>query len=165
MTKGFTIIEFLVVMVIIGILSAIFFLQRPQEEQKLALQRAAYQVLQNLREAQNMAMGARISQCGTFKFGIQFKLNWSNSYILFADCNNNNQRDGGDIDIKTYTLEKGVTISNLSPASSFSIVFEPPDPVVYINSKSWGEEAVITLSFDTFTKKVRINSAGMIQIE
>jgi len=165
MKKGFTLIEVLVVMIIIGILSSIFFLQRPKEEERLSLMRSAYKLSQDLREAQKMAMAAEKSSCGSSSFGIHFKSSWNNYYILFADCNGNYQRDANDVDIKTLTLEKGVEISNLFPSSSFSILFEPPDPVVYISSESWGREAVITLSLDSFTKKVKINSAGRIEIE
>ncbi|MBZ9572785.1 type II secretion system protein [Patescibacteria group bacterium] len=171
MNKGFTLIELIVVMSIIAILSSILFLGTRTEEKKLALQRSAYVLTQDLREVQEMAMGAGEVDCNgsnANSFGIHFKSGWEGYYILFADCNDNQNWDGSDKDnlIRKVDLEKGVEISDLAPASSFSVVFDPPDPITYINQKDWGEEAEITLQFDSGdTKKIKINSVGRIEIE
>jgi len=170
MKKGFTLIEILIVMSIIFLLSAVVFIGRSDGEKRLALDRTAYQLAQDLREIEQMAMSAEEFTCKknvTYSFGIRFstKKKEKNSYIIFADCNNDHKRGKGDKDIRKVSLEKGVEISALVPASPLSIVFEPPDPRVYIAQGVWNKEAQITLSFGSDTKKVKINSAGRIAIE
>ncbi|MCD6500496.1 type II secretion system protein [bacterium] len=170
-SEGLTLIELIVVISIIGLLSGILFLGKINEERKLALGRSAFVLTQDLREMQEMAMGIGEVDCNgsfTSSFGAHFNSSWKDYYILFADCNDNENWDGGDLDnlIRKVNLERGVEISGLKPTSSFSIVFEPPDPITYINQKDWGEVAEITLQLDTgASKKVKINSAGKIEIE
>lgn len=168
-SKAFTIIELLVTTIIIGILSSVLFLGKTESEERLALQRSTYQLAQDLREVQGMAMGAGEVSCNgvlAHSFGIQFKASWQDHYILFADCDESHNRGGADEDIRTTYLEKKVKISNLLPSSSFSVVFAPPDPKTYIKQNDWNEEAEITLQFDSGdTKTVKINSAGRIEIK
>ncbi|MDI6883129.1 MAG: prepilin-type N-terminal cleavage/methylation domain-containing protein [Patescibacteria group bacterium] len=171
MKKGFTLIELLVTMAVIAILSSVLFLGRTGQEEKLALQRSAFQLVQHLREVQEMAMAGQEASCNgskTYTFGLYFhKIQYPNSYLLFADCNGNQRRDGSDKILKELKLEKGVKVYDLSP-SPLNLAFSPPDPVTYIERKNWGEEAVITLSLqssESQQKKVKINTAGRIEIE
>lgn len=169
MRKGFTLIEILIVISIIIFLSAVLLIGKSSGEKRLALDRMAYQLAQDLRQTQQMAMGAEEFDCGnaviTYNFGIHFKSSWPDYYIIFADCNSNHIRDGADEDIRTVDLEDGVEIFALFPSSSFSVVFEPPDPRIYIGQSAWNREAEITFSFGSNLKKVKINSAGRIEVE
>ncbi|MBU2579066.1 GIY-YIG nuclease family protein [Patescibacteria group bacterium] len=164
--EGFTLIEVLISLVIMAVLFSTLLLGKSNEEKKLGLQRSAYQLAQDLRETQEKAMGAEKAICDTHSFGIAFDKTWKNYYIIFADCDADQIRkvDGSE-DIKKIYLEKEVEISNLSPTDSFSVVFKAPDPIVYINAIPWNMEAVITLSFNSSIKKVKINSAGRIETE
>ena len=168
MNKGLTLIELLVVITIIGILSSVLFLGSRSEEEKLALQRSAYQLVQDLREVQEMAMGAGEISCDggkTYSFGIYFTTASSN-YYQFADCDANQTYNAqNDKLLKEIKLEKGVQIQSLSPSSPLNIVFNPPDPTTYINQQSWGVEGMITLSFGSEIKQIKINSAGKIEME
>lgn len=171
MNKGFTLIELFVVITIIGLLSSILFLGKTGEEKKLALQRSIFQLSQDLREVQEMAMGFWQEVCpdgAATGFGIYFHpISLPQSYLLFADCNNDKHRDGDDKILREVKLEKEVKIHSLSP-SPLDIVFVPPDPKTYINEVESGTEGVITLCLkvDSSEQKIlRINNVGRIEIE
>ncbi len=166
---GFTILELFVTVAIIGILSSALFLARGEAEKKLALGRSIYQLAQNLREVQEMAMGAKEAGCGTHDFGVYLAETSLDSYIIFADCNNDWDYDSNQEFLKEIKLGEGVEIYNLetqgSSVTTLNIVFSPPDPTTYINGDDWGADGIITLSFNSTFKTVEINSAGRIKIE
>lgn len=174
MSRGFTIIEFLTVMSLIALLSLIVFAGRGKEEARLALQRSAFQLSQDLREVQEMAMGAQEKECSggiTYSFGFYFHpQTLPQSYLIFADCNLNHHKDSSDPILKEKNLEKGVEIYSLYP-SPLTIVFLPPEPQVFINGQSEGVEAIITLALTSDSekisnqKRVKLNSVGRIEIE
>ncbi len=174
MNKGFTLIELLVSITIIGILSSVLFLGKTGEEEKLVLQRAIYQLAQDLRETQEMAMGTGEFSCnGSFahSFGVYFH-QVKNSYIIFADCNDNRGKDSSDKEIKEVELGKGVMVYDISPSVPSTVVFTPPDPIIFINKKEWVDyECIVTFTLEADPdnpanqKKVKINSAGRIEIE
>jgi len=171
MNKGFTLIELFVTMTIIGILSSILFLGNRTAEKKLALGRAAFVLAQDLREIQEMAMGAGEIDCNgdvTHSFGINFDMSHSlTSYYWFADCDESHVYDeSNDKLLREVKLEKGIQIKTLSPLSPLNIVFSPPDPKIYINGNDWNEEGKVTLEFESGDiKVVKVNSAGRIEIE
>ncbi|MBI2041810.1 MAG: prepilin-type N-terminal cleavage/methylation domain-containing protein [Candidatus Nealsonbacteria bacterium] len=168
MSKAFTLIELLAVTAIIAILSAIVLPNYKGGDKQLALQRSASKLTQDLRRAQEMAMSAReVSGAVPYGFGIHFDNFYSDYYILFADLNNNHHQDAADQDLETINLESNVKISNLSPASAFSVVFAPPDPVTWINDASSGVDAQITLSINGLTdnKVIFVNNAGLVSIQ
>lgn len=168
MDKGFTLIELIVVFSIIAVLSAIIFSGNALEQRKLALQRASFELIQNVREIQEMAMAAQEFDCNsqiTHSFGLYFNL--GTSYQLFADCNSNRTKDSFDLVIREVNLENSIEISDLSP-SPLNVVFRPPDPVTYINGMSQGTEAEITFSLISdpgSEKKVKINTVGRTEIK
>ena len=162
---GFTLIELLAVTAIITLISAIVQPSYKSSNKQLALQRSVSKLAQDLRRAQEMAMSAKeVFGVIPYGFGIDFKNSWLDYYILFADLNNNHHRDAADQDMETIKLESKIKISNLSPASFFSVVFAPPDPVTWINDSSSGVEAQITLSIDgsTDNQTIFVNNAGLI---
>ncbi|PJA83995.1 MAG: hypothetical protein CO145_02925 [Candidatus Nealsonbacteria bacterium CG_4_9_14_3_um_filter_37_13] len=163
MQKAFTLIELLVVTGIIILLSALVLPNYRTGESQLALQRSANKLAQDIRRAQEMAMSAKEFE-GVVPpggYGINFQTNLT-SYILFADLNNNKVFDSGEA-IETLSLERGVKISNLSPASPLTISFTPPDPTVNINPSN--SLAIITLSNNGQTKIIKVNKAGLIYVE
>ena len=133
MNKGFTMIEFLVVISIIGILSSVLFFNWRFGEATFALQSSAYRLAQDIREMQEMTMEAREGDCPEegvtgSSFGVQFKKSWSNYYKLSVDCNDNQVFETNDGVLREVYFEKGVEIYTLAPAAAFSIIFVPPDP-------------------------------------
>ena len=174
MSKGFTLIELMTTMSVIAIISAAVFANFSGPEKQLALKRAAYQVAQDIREAEEMALAAADVDCSSKNFcgfGLEFDpAKDIHSYWLFADCenncaNSNFKRDSGDKDIKQIFLEKAVEIQETAP-SQLNVVFSPPDPTVSINSVNWGTEATITLRLlNGQNKKVKVNSVGRVEME
>ena len=165
---GFTLIELLAVTAIIAIISAIVLPNYRGSDKQLALQRSASKLAQDLRRTQEMAMSVReVSGVIPYGFGIDFKNSWPDYYIIFADLNNNHHRDAADQDLETINLEPNIKISSLSPASNFSIVFAPPDPVTWINDSSSGVNAEIALSVNGLTdnKIIFVNNAGLIYVQ
>ncbi len=172
MKNGFTLVEILVVASIIVILTSILIANFPKGRQQLALQRAAHNIIQNLRKVQEMAMSAREEICpGGEKangFGIYFNQSFPNSYLLFANCDElyNYDAASGDKILENIDLEEGTKIFNLLP-SLLSITFVPPSPITYINGFPglWAQ-IVISLESDTSKIKViKVNKAGLIEIK
>lgn len=179
--KGFTLLEITVVISIIALLSGILLAYYRGGEKQFALQRSTYKLAQDLRTAQEMAMSSRKFEDAFPKggYGIYFR-KYTNSYILFADCNDNNTYDetGSAISceqasantpypekIQTLSLERGMKITDLSPASqenTLQITFFPPDPTITINPSA--NTALINLGFDGQSKIVEINTVGLIDI-
>lgn len=169
MSKAFTLVELIVVIAIITILTAIVLPNYRSGDKQLALQRSASKLAQNLRRTQEMSMSAKeVSGTVPYGFGIYFNSASPNNYIIFADLDNSHHRNAGDQDFETVSLESDIRISGLSPAGSFSILFAPPDPVVWINGLSSGVTAIITLGItgDVVSNQIiSANNAGLIAIE
>ena len=171
--SGFTMIELLIVMSIIGILSSAVFLNWKHGEAGFALQNSAYKLLQNIRETQEMAMGGKEVDCGGgdtgSSFGVYFKKSYINYYLLFVDCNGNKVYEANDRLIRPAVyFEDGVEFFNLSPATAFSILFVPPEPTTYIKNETSDIEAVISIynpDYPSEQKTIKLNTSGMIEIK
>jgi len=184
--KAFTLIELMVTVSIISLLSVVTLVNFRQGNKQFALTRSSYQLAQDLRRAEEMAISSQEFK-GAFQggFGIYFVVTPADEdpgqYPLFVDCDNDKQFDeisltcsdctGGSCTpnsfsekVETISLEKGIYISELSPAGEFLLVkFFPPDPLVSFNPDT--ASASISLTFKGGQKKeVKINKAGLIEI-
>jgi len=104
--KAFTLIELIVVIAIIGIFSSIFLLNYHIIKKRIAVERTASSLVQDIRRAEEFAISAKEEICPDNKpaksFGIFFGAggeDTSGRYILYANC--------GDESNKKY-YEKGV---------------------------------------------------------
>src|SRR3989338_367144 len=126
-SKGFTLIELMVVTSIIVLLTALAFPNYRGGSQRLALQRSAHQLAQDLRRAEELALSSQQFGGEVPKgYGIYFNRNQSNQYILFADLGDGDrQYTDSSEKVETITLEGKVVISALSPefASALTVVF------------------------------------------
>ena len=194
MNKGFTMIELFVVITIIGILSSVVFLNWRHGEQLFALQNSAYKLCQDIKEAREMAMSAKVcTMCDDDivppRYGIYLHGEGSNFYQLFADINDDGmiryppQLSPPDKVIKTMEFEDGIYLDTVdypiecSPhgPKKFHLSFAPPDPLTEIwigvvnNPNLPVSCSKITLNLRIGTsgeiKSVIINQAGLVYVE
>jgi len=192
--NGFSLIEMLVVIFIIALLSSVVVANFSGVRGQLALKRAAHQMVQDLREAQEMAMSSikESGGCSNAKgYGIYINVSTSNkSYKLYADtAADTNIIDcpdysgpgtecweyytSADCIVRTINIqEKGVIIKEIlnttGGVQKTSINFKPPNPNVKIK---WlldsMDEVKIILALEaeqSKTKTVVINRVGMLEI-
>ncbi len=177
-SRGFTLIELFVTVAIALILGSVALIGYHSAQKKLALDRSAFKLAQDIRRAQEMAMAQEpyegdIPEGG---YGV-FLLPQASSYIFFRDLSQGNSAGPnhiwtpGDTEelIEEIPLESGVEIENLS-ADCVNIVFAPPFPYIYfkdIYESDLGDEISVTLSLESdpsVTKTIKINKAGLIYV-
>lgn len=197
--KGFTLVELLVSIFIIILMSGIIFANYRTGGQQFALQRSANKLAQDIRRAQQMAMSAKETNLGgqvptgqefvpKGGYGIYFDESSPNSYVIFADCNENRQYNGTGLvcgptgteyteQVETIELleKKEVQIYDIQKEGGGSpdkihITFVPPDPETHIVPPAGSEPAwcdiILALKQDTTkTKTVEVNKAGLIEIK
>ena len=169
MNKGFTLIESLIVMAMIAILSLALIPSFQSGRTQLSLDRSASKLAQDIRGIMEKAMSSQeYSTCGSgfeYGYGIYLEEATAGSYILFADCNGNQEYNSSDKTIEVVPFESGISILNLNTTNKkLDIVFEPPDPIVYI---SGGSSASIIIQSSQYTEKkktININKVGLIDI-
>lgn len=133
--KGFTLLEMLVVLAIMGIIAVLILANYRQGQKNYVLTQAAQKLAGDIRGAQNMAVaGAEVSgysQIGGF--GIY--INDANSYSLFLNTASNpaNGCQTGAVSsppLKTINLPGGITINN----TGTNVFFAPPRPLTCIDN-------------------------------
>jgi type II secretory pathway pseudopilin PulG len=186
---GFTLIEVFVVISIIILLSAISIPSYFNQRKELTLEQSANLLLQSLRKVSEMAVSAReigpqeakIIPKGGYGLYLE-KMGEDYEILIFADCSDPQDylyTSGNNVcgispnkfpeKIQELFLEKGVFIQTLFPSNPLNIVFQPPDPVIYINGQPavGTDKAEIILSFEGLlkTRKIIVNKTGLIYVE
>ena len=173
MKKSFSLVEFLVVIAIVGILAVIIFPYYFSARKQLALQRAASQLALDIRKVQGMAMSSEeYSDCsGTigykYGYGIFLQQNKPEQYILFADCNGDGNYSSGEDEIIVggdVGFETGIEINSLS-SNNLKIAFTPPEPIVTFIPSSVNIAIIELINEQGQTKTIKVNKAGLIFIE
>ena len=184
---GFTIVELLVSMAIMVLLLSISFINWREIQGKLALERAANELAQDIRRVEEISILSEANQkCADqhingykYGYGILFEATKTTSYTIFADCDGNNfynsdtDASGANDNIITPTAEfnNNIEISNINPpdSNSLTIVFNPPDPEIKFNDNidTTVGSASITLKLKgtEITKIITINKRGLVTIE
>jgi len=184
--KGFTIVELLVSISIIIILLLVAVVNYRTGRQRLALERSAYKLAQDIRRVQEMAMAAE--ECTpppescpeeggvpNGGYGIYFEQITPESYIIYADSGSlpeqyrYNGQVGEEETMETIDLEKEVEIQSVTPLKA-SVNFIPPDPIVDLKDDAGFPHENITIIIrlkadPSKTKTIKVNEAGLIEIE
>ncbi len=170
MNKGFTVLEMLVVLSIIGIITGIVIFDVGSQQRNLALLCSAQNLSLNLRQMENFALSSKTFKtsgvpCG---WGIHFNGAGSTSYIIFADkaINMNcSDRDfiraaDGSEDLENVNIDPQITFSNLSGGLS-DVIFSPPEPsVVFVPNQTMA--TIILVNKKGATRTIIINKTGFI---
>jgi len=169
-SKGFTLIEMLVVLAIIVVITGIVIFNVGTERQNSALLRSSQKLSLDLRRTQNFALSSKVFKttgvpCG---WGVHFNGINSTNYIIFADLavnQNCSDRDfiraaNGSEDFETINLESGITVSGLSGGLT-DIIFTPPDPVVTFTPNQTSV-SVTLINKNSATRAITVNKTGFI---
>lgn len=172
---GFTLVEVLVVMFIIAMLSSILVVNWRKNEKRYQLQRAAQEVVQNLRKAQSMALAGKnlcdqALPCVPENYGVFFGKTDVFSYVIFSDKNGNEKYGGGESTelVERIDLDSGMEISL---SKDLDVVFLVPDGFITINGQPVTAEASLTVKRSGATcpslncKTILIKKSGQITIQ
>lgn len=112
--KGYTLIEILVALTIVGLIFGIGYVNFRDFSRRQALTGTARSVMGDLRLAQEQALAGKkptLAACNSPNLlnGYDFRVTGSSSYQLEANCS------GGSVVTKSVTLPPGITSSTPSP--------------------------------------------------
>jgi len=168
---GFTIIEMMVVVSIIGLLSSITILNYNSVGRKSVVAMAAQNLASDVRKAQSYALNGKIVGSNKGSWGIYFNqdVDNRNSYRLFTDFNNDYKRDPNE-DFQIIKLPKNVVIDFISTSySQSSVVYIPPDPKINITINDTIQANVITIVLkdvdNIASSTVIINDFGLVDVQ
>jgi len=177
MSKGFTLIELMVSIVVMSIVSSVILTGKYKEDEKMALKMSAFLFSQNLREYQEKALSGESIVCPNppeYICGFGAHLREGDDFFTpFVDCSNNcntsnHTMTGSDLILPDVKFGPKVKICSMTK-NNFDILFTPPDPVVYFNNTKWaaGEETInLCLKTDiSQIKAIKLNHAGKIEIQ
>lgn len=174
--RGFTLVEVLVVLAILGILTGIMLLQYRLFDSTLLVRNLAYEIGISIREAQTLGIGVR-GASGNFSQAHGVHLALGNSYFLFRDSNDNGQYNVGDTILTRYTIERRNAITDLCVGSaplaggecgqaSLDVLFERPDPDAFFYPSPSASDALITVSSPSgTTRTVGVTATGQVSIQ
>ncbi len=146
--SGFTLIEVLIVVAIIGILSAMILVTFSGQRQTRNTERAAREVMATLREAQNYTLSGRagvISENNTY-----YGVNFTASSAAYSVVSSNGT-------IASYSLKNGIVASATS-----SVRFMLPRGEVYISGSPLAGSHLITLANGGSRRYICVYSTGRI---
>ena len=131
--EGFTLIEILIVVTIIGIIS-VFLLANYRTKQKInKLRFAAEEIVTITREAQNLSMSIEKTPTESFGYGAYISnAGGISKAFIFSDLDNNKCFDSGDGRIRDYYFPSGIDITSIKITTTDGTVFEKGNGIVSI---------------------------------
>ena len=170
--KGFTLMELVVVIFIVGVASSMIVMQYSNSRSAKALFLGAKQITNDVRMAQNYTFGALDAGGANPSggYGIRFSED-SNSYIIFADKDSDKARkNDSSEDFQTINLPNDVKVTSLDVGvdnySDIDIVFTSPYGEVYIDGNNKDDGNFISLEIEisnsTGVKIINVSSSRRI---
>jgi len=179
---GFTLIEALAVIFVIGMISVILIINWRKNESQYKLQRAAQQIAQNVRKAQEMALAGTKFTTVPQNFGLFFMVA-SPSYNIFYETGNNRTYDRGSdplVDGDAIDLGTGIEISSVTVYRSqwtsvayATLTFSVPDGFVTIRADTpppWQGSITVTIRNIGTTcspincRTIVVNQTGSVEV-
>lgn len=176
--SGFTLIEMIVVIAIVGLLSTVTLTNYRDVSERISLENLAQQIAIVIRQAQVYGIGVVNAHPS---YGVYFP-NSANSFVLFVDRDNDGRYSGESEDVERITLKNNNTISALSAnkissscsdvknLSTVDVVFTRPNPdanfyVMVEESRFYPADVEITIrSANGGYREVSIWLTGQISI-
>ncbi len=173
--SGFTIIELLVTITVIGLLSSAVLLYSKNSEKIIALNRTVYDIVDNISQTRTNSLQTQSylkdkKVCG---WGVYIPTVPAAKYYIFADlvdentsCQKSDLKYSGDYSkekVKEIDLENNIKIS----AKSFSsLLFIPPNPDVAFDGSTSTASGIITVESksNNYRKNIKISKFGQITI-
>lgn len=173
--SGFTIIELMTVIVIIATVTVITAASYHQGKSQKVLDGQAYQLKQDLRQAQEWALSAyEIDGTPSYGYGIYIRQG-NDSYILYSDDNNNKQYDSGfDRENRVVALNEKIEITSCvsggaNISSGISINYIAPDLTAKIIDGGGGDHETLEINFGVINgdgiRTVVANIAGLVYVK
>lgn len=175
MSRGFTIIEVMVVVSIIAILSSILMFQFRSFDSQLLVRNVAYEIAGTLREAQLYGVSVR-GNAGAFTAGYGVHFVPGTTYIVFRDVDSSKTYTSGDVTLATSKITGSKSITNLCSTAcaqtSLDIIFTRPNPDAAF---AWSPSAIAaTTSVEIHvgsnlpggtTRRVVVSETGQISVK
>jgi Tfp pilus assembly protein FimT len=158
--KSFTVIELIVVIAIVGLVSGIFLAHYRSGEQVSDLQTYSQKIVGLLKQAQSLALAGQ--EMGYLRPGYGVYFSDTQTYLLFADLNDNNTYNPGDTVIQSFTLPTRLTIDNINasnPPANF--LFKPPLAEFYLNGTKNISDNTITIKHTSLNRTLTIHVQGL----
>ncbi len=161
---GFTLLELLIVMSVMSVLTTFFLVGYRTAGKESDLRLTAGQLMSDIRMAQSKTLGAskyegQVPQGG---WGIRLEED-KGTYVIFADMDGDFSYDKDTEKWKTEDMPEDIVFSSVDRASPVDIVFEPPDPLTYINGSNEGEVNIVIADNSGNSKRIRVNFFGLIE--
>jgi len=159
--SGFSIIELLVVIFIIGLISSSVLVSYFNGNNQYSLTQATQILAANIRQVQNKALSGQ--QQGVSPYGFGVKIVSATQYVIFLNptsAPSNDYVEGSSQIVETISLPTGTVVSPINQR----IFYIPPDPTTYLNNSAGAGSITLTITAGPLTKNVVAYSNGKIEI-